>query len=210
MLDFLQQIDVALMYFLNVTVRNPVFSWIMPIFDDDTVFLVPLGLIWLALMIWGGAKGRWAGIGAIVIVTLTDQISSFAVKPFFERIRPCNVLPGIYMWKDAAWIQIPDVITQVYKGSFSFTSSHATNTAGQAFWWSFMYPKYKWGWIALAAAIGYSRIYDGVHYPFDVLGGWILGALCFAVVYYPAAKWGPKSLRKSQLRPVKDQDEPVT
>ena len=38
--------------------------------------------------------------------------------------------------------------------------------------------------VALAGTIGFSRIYLGMHYPSDVLGGFTIGALCLAVMYY--------------------------
>ncbi len=185
------------MYLLNVTWHNPVFDMIMPIFHKGNVWRIPLIILWVLLMIFGGAKGRWAGLGAVIVLTLSDQISSSVIKPLVERIRPCNVLGNIWVWYNQAWIMTPDPVTQVYKGSLSFTSSHAANAGAQAFWWIAIYPRMKWFWIVLGFTIGYSRIYNGVHYPFDVLGGWIVGFICFGIVYIAAKKWGPRTLIRS-------------
>ncbi len=207
LIDFLVDLDVRLMYFLNVTVHNPVLSEIMPLFHKGAPWRIPLAVGWVALMIFGGAKGRWAGVGAILLVAATDQLSSHLIKPWVERIRPCNVLGHIWLYKDGGWLMTPDPVTQVYKGSFSFTSSHAANTGGQAFWWASLYPKTKWIWIVLAVMIGYSRVYDGVHYPFDVIGGWAAGGLCFLAIWMPARKWGPKPLRaQDQVVPKEFKD----
>ena len=46
-----------------------------------------------------------------------------------------------------------------------------------AFFFSVKYPQAKWVLIPIALTVGYSRIYVGVHYPFDVLGGFALGVL---------------------------------
>jgi undecaprenyl-diphosphatase len=44
------------------------------------------------------------------------------------------------------------------------------------------YPRVGIVFLALAALIGYSRVYVGVHYPFDVVAGAVIGALCAASV----------------------------
>ena len=195
MLDFIIGIDVELMYFLNVTLHNPFFNWYMPLFHNGDNWRIPLIIMWVLLMIFGGKRGRWAGLGGALILALSDPISSHVIKPLVGRIRPCNVLGGLWLYRDGAWLLTPEVITKVYKGSLSFTSSHAANTFGQAIYWSLLYPKTRWFWWIMAFSIGYSRIYDGVHYPFDVLGGWAVGAGCFAVVWFVGKKWGPEMFR---------------
>ena len=171
------------MYFFNDAIRNPIFNWLMPIFDYDHYWRIPLIIAWLALMILGKRRERLIGIGALVILALTDPISSRVIKPFIGRIRPCNVLPDLNMWKDGMWIIIPDPVIEIYRGSWSFTSSHATNTGAQALWWGWAYPKTRWLWWGFAGIIGLSRVYIGIHYPLDVLGGWILGGICFVIVW---------------------------
>ena len=74
------------------------------------------------------------------------------------------------------------LISQV--GSRSFPSSHAANWGSMAFLFSWIFPRGKWIYITLAFLVGYSRIYVGVHYPLDVLGGFILGVLCAVLVLY--------------------------
>lgn len=205
MLEFLNQIDVQLMYLFNVTLRNPVFDWYMPLFHKGDNWRIPLVILWLGLMIFGGNKGRWAGLAGLLMVGMTDLLSSQIIKPLVGRIRPCNVLGNLYLFKDGAWMFTPEVVTEVYKSSKSFTSSHAANTFGQAIWWSILYPRTRWFWYILGFSIGYSRIYDGVHYPFDVLGGWVVGFLCFYILYSVCKRWGPRSLKNALTGELKEE-----
>jgi len=195
--DFIVSIDTQLMYFFNVTLHNPVFNWLMPLLSDDHFWRIPFLLAFLLLMIFGGSKGRWAGLGAIVLVIMTDQIASHVIKPLIARIRPCNVLGELWLWKHEIWLLIPEPVIEIYKSSYSFPSSHAANSGGQMIWWSVLYPRTRWFWYILGFGIGFSRLYNGVHYPFDVVGGWCVGAVCFAGIWIVVQRWGPGKLRGS-------------
>jgi len=77
----------------------------------------------------------------------------------------------------------------------SFTSSHATNHFGIAVF-IFITLEKVWGkfnylFLLWAAAICYAQVYVGVHFPFDVLGGAILGScIGFAMGKYFNDKMG--------------------
>jgi undecaprenyl-diphosphatase len=64
----------------------------------------------------------------------------------------------------------------------SFPSGHATNAFAGAAVLAWLVPEGRIVWFALAAAIAYSRVYLGVHYPFDVMGGALVGLACAALV----------------------------
>jgi undecaprenyl-diphosphatase len=102
--------------------------------------------------------------------TTTDLISSRIIKPFIGRKRPCNDLEMI----DTIRLLLPSC-----GQNGSFTSSHAANHFGIAMfiyitmrniWGNYTYLFFIW-----AALISYAQIYVGVHYPFDILGGAIVG-----------------------------------
>lgn len=194
MLELIVKIDIKLMYFFNVTLHNQVFDHIMPVFHDDSTGRLTLALIFLGLIIRGGAKGRWMVAGSFILLAMSDPISSHVIKPFFARIRPCNVLDGIWVFKHGGWLITPDPVIEIYKSSYSFTSSHAANTGGQAVWWGLYYPRLRSYFLALGIVIGYSRIYDGVHYPVDVFFGWVIGVLCFIIMWTAVQRWGPEVL----------------
>lgn len=159
------RLDVAIFYLVNVRLASPQFDVIMPFLTDIDNWRMVIALGLLALLIFGGKKGRIATLLLIVTVTITDQTSSTLLKPLVERARPCNTLPGVRLLVDCS-------------GAFSFPSSHATNLFGAAFLLSRFYAAPWPIFFTIATLVAYSRTYVGVHYPSDVLGGALLGVLC--------------------------------
>lgn len=113
----------------------------------------------------GGKRARWAVAAAILAVIVADLIAAHWLKPMVARPRPTVALEGVRMLVGR-------------KGGFGFPSNHAANTMALAValvlydrrWWPAM--------AVIVALVGYSRVYVGVHYPLDVLGGWAVGLMC--------------------------------
>jgi undecaprenyl-diphosphatase len=144
--------------------------WTAPWLDSLFLWLtapparVPLFLgLWILLLTLGGKKGRVAGVSLILVILVSDQLSSGLLKPWVGRVRPCFDLASVRLL-------IPG-----QPHSPSFPSGHATNMAAVAVTLYGVNPILGGIGTLVAALVGYSRVYVGVHYPSDVLGGWILG-----------------------------------
>ena len=168
-MPFLYSADMALFLFLNRNMANPIFDIVMPFITNAHNWRIPIVLIWLSLIIFGRKEGRITAILVVVILALSDQLSSSVIKPWINRIRPCFVVEGARL-----------LINQVK--SPSFPSSHAANMAAMAVLFSVKYRRLMALFIAIAVTVSYSRIYVGVHYPSDMLGGWGLGIACAVII----------------------------
>ena len=162
MLQIFQDIDVYLFFLINVKLANAFLDKLMVAVTLKENMYLPGGLLWLWLMIGCGKKGRVLGVLIIFAILLSDQISSSVLKPLTGRLRPCKFLEGFRLL--------------VHCGSkYGFPSSHATNVAAIGTVFIGFYKKWAPFWIVLIFLVGISRVVVGVHFPFDVLAGWLLG-----------------------------------
>ncbi len=187
MLEFLKNIDTQLFVFLN-GIHSPAWDKIMW-WITGTNSWIPMYAIIVGYIIY---KFRWKAIITLIfialVVTLTDQISVQGFKEVFQRLRPCH---------NPELKNIVHLVNNKCGGKFGFVSSHAANTFGVAFFLSNLFKnRYFSLFIFLwASVVSYSRIYLGVHYPFDILGGAALGCLLGFLVYV-AHKFTQKKFAK--------------
>ena len=161
--------DAAFFHFINTGLSNPVFDALLP-FCREKWFWAPVYLFLGAFFLLNfGGKGWIFIVTMVLAVGLADFTSSTLIKKNVRRIRPCN---------DPAMIVQQRVSCG---GGYSFTSSHAANHfAAAVFIIGLLGKRQRWirpaalGWAGL---IAFAQVYVGVHYPLDVIGGALLGAV---------------------------------
>lgn len=164
MISLMRSVDVYFFHLINMHGQNSFFDWFMLFMTDLKNFTYVLFLLGL----WVLWRERKAGFVFLIFVGLTvaitDPFSSYLLKDWIGRIRPCHVLKDVRMLTDC-------------NTSYSFPSSHAVNVFAAAFFLSQPMKRLSPLFYGIAAVAGYSRVYIGIHYPFDVIGGAGIGLL---------------------------------
>ncbi len=182
MFDYFIAVDIAFLKFLNITVANPVFDAVMPVITTMDFWRYPILVSLLGMVVFGGRYGLLTVVIAIVMLTITDQLTSSLLKEVIGRLRPCHELPELRVITGCGYTK-------------SFPSAHAVNTMAAAIFFGLRYRKILWYLVALSVLVSYTRIYLGIHYPSDIAAGWLLGgaiALCILAIWKLVQKKWPK------------------
>ena len=161
-------IDVSLLSLLN----RPGTPWLDQVMvaasNRGLLLFVALGI---AVYLWRKSPhGLLAPVLLGLAVAAGDLAAVRVVKPAVSRARPCKMDPE----------HVPHP-TGCGSGK-SFPSAHAADTAAAAAIVSWAAPRLSPLALAIALLVGISRVYLGVHWPTDVLGGWALGAVVGAAL----------------------------
>ena len=168
MLEKILSLDTELFIFLN-GLGSETFDgfWLIITkqYNWTPLFLLLLYLIFKKL---GTKQTLYLLLFVAILLVIMDQTANL-FKNGFQRLRPCNN-PEIN-----SFIRIVQSRT-----SFSFFSGHATSSMGVA---TFLYLifkrdfKYFWLLFLWPLIFAYSRIYLGLHYPLDIISGYLCGAI---------------------------------
>jgi undecaprenyl-diphosphatase len=149
-------------------VFDAVASWHSPLLDrtmPDLSVVATKSRLWMGiaalLAIVGGAKGRRTAIEGMVAIGVNSFVVNVPLKSAVRRKRPTG--------------EVPEERSLVKPESYSFPSGHTASAAAFSGVVGRAYPRLWLPINGLAAMVGFSRVYTGVHFPGDVLGGWIVG-----------------------------------
>ncbi len=177
-LDYLGSIDTVLFVIVNRDLSNVFFDRVMPLVS----FAGNSGAVWILLAVLLGLKSRRFGLRGFVVVSLA-LLGSFLLadellKHLFDRPRPFLVIEPVNL-----------LITAPH--DYSFPSGHAATAFAAATAIVLLDRRLAPAVLLLAAVEAYSRVYVGVHYPFDIMVGAMVGALTgWVVVWLAGSRYG--------------------
>lgn len=173
MLDYLIHLDKKLFIFLNNLGSKPFDEiWLLVTKQLNWIpfFLILLFILYKKL---GTKKLGIAILTVAALITFTNEITD-VIKFSVQRIRPCNddTLAGlIRVVKDS--------------DTFSYFSGHASNsTASMMFVYLILRKYYNYSYLIFLYPLifAYSRIYLGLHFPLDIISGFVFGG-CTGIVF---------------------------
>jgi undecaprenyl-diphosphatase len=169
------------------SIDNAVLLWINSRHSDtlDTVMWnasakytwIPLYMVFAYFIIIKYKKTSWLPIVLVVFsIIITDQSSNHLIKDMVLRYRPSH---NLILQSQLHFVN------NYTGGQYGFVSSHAANTTVFALFMILLFRNWLVGisltcWVALVC---YSRMYLGVHYPSDILGGMLLGLIVGNVMF---------------------------
>ena len=182
-IDSLKLWDTNLFLFLN-GLHSSFFDEFMYVFSEKLTWIpLYISVLYIVIKFWK-SKSLWVILALVLCIVISDQVSSGLIKDLVQRPRPSHAenLKGLV-----------HLVYNYSGGRFGFVSSHAANAFGFALLSSLLFKNriYTLSIFCWAILTAYSRIYLGVHYPLDVLGGILVGTLDAILCFWTLRKLRP-------------------
>ena len=179
MAEWIQALDSGILLWLQENLRGG-------LLDGPLTLLTTLGnagILWIVLSVamLCVPRTRRAGGLALVAMGICYLCNDMLIKELVARPRP--------------FVTVPELLPMVDPpGSWSFPSGHTCSSFAAAGIWCRTLGRtwMKAAAVVLAALMGFSRLFVGVHYPTDVLVGMCVGILGSQVIYWAYCRWFQK------------------
>lgn len=163
--------DVALFRWINEAWASPFFDAVFRFFSLG-IKVLALKIILLgvfAAFLAAGIRTRGAALQAMAAWPIANELAD-VFKHVLPTERPCNIMEGVRLITDYSG-------KVMFLDSSGTMSAHSANMAAIAMVLTLRLGKWGIPWIAVALLTGLSRIYSGVHFPSQVMLGWLAGAM---------------------------------
>lgn len=169
-MNSITEMDLGTNLFIQENLRNPLLDSLMKTYTVlNNAGILAIGIVVFFVLVKGLRE-----VGVVMALSLATQavFNNILLKPLVARMRPYEYSEKVVLLVGKA-------------NDFSFPSGHTGSAFAIAVVVCLMLPR-KYGIVALGMAVlmGYSRLYVGIHYPTDVLGGALLGVITSYLSYF--------------------------
>jgi len=181
MIEALVEIDKKIFLFFN-QFNSPFFDKLMWHISGKVGWLPLYFLILYYLIKTFKTRSIYFITVLVILITLSDQLAVILFKNTIKRLRPCH---------DPSIMSIVHIVNNHCGGMYGFISNHAANSFSLAMYSSFLFNQkiFKILIFCWVIIISYSRIYLGIHFPGDVIGGALFGIFLAYIWWFLTTKF---------------------
>lgn len=178
-MNSLLSFDSALFRLVNLNQWPPWLDEVMLFISAKAPWLT-VGGAFLLFVLWQRKRQLYGMLLLLIAsISMADLVTYQLLKPGFQRLRPCYQEPDVRL------------LTPSCGSDYGFPSNHAANSAAIATIVTLSSRKLLLSGVAIVAAllVGFSRTYLGVHYPLDIVSGYVVGAMLSLLLWLLRYVW---------------------